>query len=394
MTSKLQWIQDEIKNLRDSGLYNRIRTLSSPQGAWLAVDGKRALNFCSNNYLGLANHPRLVQAAKDAVERYGVGPAAVRSIAGTMDLHLQLEQRLATFKGVESTITFQSGFNANLGTIPALVSKGDGIFSDELNHASIIDGCRLSGAQIVRYNHCDVDDLEKALREQSTSFGRSIVVTDGVFSMDGDITPLDKIYQVCQKFNVLLMVDDAHGEGVLGRGGRGIVDHFGLHGKVDIEVGTLSKAFGVVGGVVAGNPLVVEWLRQRGRPFLFSSAMTVPDAAACLAAVDILEESTDLVDRLWENTRYFKAEMKRLGFDTGRSETPITPVMLGEAPLAQQFSRELFENGVFAMAIGFPTVPRGKARIRVMISAAHAKDDLDQGLEAFAQVGRKLGVIS
>jgi glycine C-acetyltransferase len=393
MTTKLQWIQDELKNLTDTGLYNRIRTLSSPQGAWLTVDGKRSLNFCSNNYLGLANHPRLVEAAQKAAAKYGVGPAAVRSIAGTMDLHVELERRLAAFKGVESAITFQSGFNANLGTIPALVGKGDGIFSDELNHASIIDGCRLSGAQIVRYNHCDPEDLDKALREQRESFVRSIVITDGVFSMDGDIAPLDKINAVCQKYNVLLMVDDAHGEGVLGRGGRGIVDHYGLHGQVDVEVGTLSKAFGVVGGVVAGNPIVVEWLRQRGRPFLFSSAMTVPDVAACLAAVDILEESTQLVDSLWENARYFKAEMKRLGFDTGKSTTPITPVMLGEAPLAQQFSRELFENGVFAMAIGFPTVPRGKARIRVMISAAHSQDDLDQGLEAFASVGRKLGVI-
>ncbi len=393
MTTRIQWIQDEIKKLKDAGLYNRIRTLSTPQGAWLVVDGKRTLNFCSNNYLGLANHPRLVQAAKDAVEKFGVGPAAVRSIAGTMDLHIQLEQRLAAFKGVESAITFQSGFNANLGAIPALVGKGDGIFSDELNHASIIDGCRLSGAQIVRYNHCDAKDLEKALIQQRGKFTRAMVITDGVFSMDGDIAPLDKIYEVCQDHNVLLMVDDAHGEGVLGRGGRGIVDHFRLHGKVDIEVGTLSKAFGVVGGVVAGNPTVVEWLRQRGRPFLFSSAMTVPDAAACLAAVDILEESTQLVDVLWENTRYFKEEMKRLGFDTGQSVTPITPVMLGEAPLAQQFSRELFENNVFAMAIGFPTVPRGKARIRVMISAAHQKEDLDQGLETFAKVGRKLGVI-
>jgi len=394
MATKLDWIQEELKNLKASGLYNRIRTLSSPQGAWLIVDGKRALNFCSNNYLGLANHPRLVQAAQEAAGQYGVGPAAVRTIAGTMDLHVRLEQRLAAFKGVEAAITFQSGFNANLGTIPALVGKGDGIFTDELNHASIIDGCRLSGAQIVRYNHCDVADLEKALQEKRSSFPRALVVTDGVFSMDGDTAPLDKILEVCQSHNVLLMVDDAHGEGVLGRGGRGIVDHFGLHGKVDIEVGTLSKAFGVVGGVVAGNPIVIEWLRQRGRPFLFSSAMTVPDAAACLAALDLLEESTELVDRLWENTRYFKEEMRRLGFDIGKSTTPITPVMLGEAPVAQQFSRELFENGVFAMAIGFPTVPRGKARIRVMISAAHARADLDQGLEAFATVGRKLGVIS
>jgi glycine C-acetyltransferase len=327
------------------------------------------------------------------VKKYGVGPAAVRSIAGTMDLHLELERRLAAFKGVEAAITFQSGFTANLGTIPALVSKEDAVFSDELNHASIIDGCRLSGAKIIRYAHCNPQDLDRVLSEESTKYPRAMVITDGVFSMDGDIAPLDKIYEVVKKYNVILMVDDAHGEGVIGKGGRGIVDHFGLHGKVDIEVGTLSKAFGVVGGVSAGNPVVVEWLRQRGRPFLFSSAMTVPDVAACLAAVDILEESTELVDKLWENARYFKAEMRRLGFDTGLSTTPITPIMLGEAPLAQQFSRELFENDLFAMSIGFPTVPKGKARIRVMISAAHARDDLDKGLEIFTAVGRKLGVI-
>lgn len=391
--NKLEWIQTELQQLKDAGLYNRIRTLSSPQGAWLVVDGKRVLNFCSNNYLGLANHPRIVQAVKNAVEQYGVGPGAVRSIAGTMDLHIELERRLAAFKGVEAAITFQSGFTANTATIPALVGKEDAIISDELNHASIIDGSRLSGAKILRYAHCDPVDLERVLSENRDKYPRILVITDGVFSMDGDVAPLDKIYAVTQKYNAILMVDDAHGEGVLGKGGRGIVDQFGLHGKVDVEIGTLSKAFGVVGGIVAGDPIVVEWLRQRGRPFLFSSAMTVPDVAACLAAVDLLEESTELVDRLWENARYFKAAMKKLGFDTGVSTTPITPVMLGEAPLAQQFSRELYEAGVFAMALGFPTVPRGKARIRVMISAAHTRADLDQGLEAFAAVGRKLGVI-
>jgi len=393
MSNKLQWIQDELDNLKEAGFYNRIRTLSSAQGAWLVVDGERVLNFCSNNYLGLANHPRIVAAARQAVEEFGVGPAAVRTIAGTMDLHVQLEQRMAAFKKVESAITFQSGFSANTGTIPALVGKGDAIFSDELNHASIIDGCRLSRAKIIRYAHCNPDDLKRVMESNRSDFDKVIVITDGVFSMDGDVAPLDKIYEVSNDFGAMLMVDDAHGEGVLGKGGRGIVDHFGLHGKVDVEVGTLSKAFGVVGGVVAGNPLVVEWLRQRGRPFLFSSAMTVPDVAACLAALDILEESTELVDRLWENTDYFKTEMLSLGFDTGESTSPITPIMLGEVPLAQEFSRELFNAGVFAMALGFPTVPRGKARIRVMISAAHLKEDLDQGLEIFAQVGRKLGVI-
>jgi glycine C-acetyltransferase len=394
MTNKLEWIDNEIKNLHDSGLYNHIRTLGSAQGAWLVVDGKKVLNFCSNNYLGLANHPRIAAAAVKAIETYGVGPGAVRTIAGTMSLHVELDRRLALFKGVESAITFQSGFTANTGTIPAMVGRDDVIFSDELNHASIIDGCRLSRATIIRYAHCDAGDLKKQLEEHRTSYARAMVITDGVFSMDGDVAPLDKIHDVTQHYDSVLMVDDAHGEGVLGKGGRGIVDHFNLHGKVDVEVGTLSKAFGVVGGVVAGNPKVVEWLHQRGRPFLFSSAMTIPDVAACIEGIDMLEESTELVDKLWSNTDYFKKEMQGLGFNTGTSVTPITPVMLGEAPLAQQFSRELYDAGVFGMAIGFPTVPRGKARIRVMISAAHEISDLDQGLEAFAKAGRKLGVIS
>lgn len=391
--SKLDWLNQEIEGLKEQGLYNRIRTIGSAQGAWLTVDGKQVLNFCSNNYLGLANHPKLVEAARQAMETYGVGPAAVRSIAGTTDLHIQLEQRLAKFKGAEEVITFQSGFNANLGTIPALVGKGDVIFSDRLNHASIIDGCRLSGAKIIAYEHNDPTALEDAIRDNLSNYRRALIVTDGVFSMDGDIAPLPELYEVAKKYDILFMVDDAHGEGVLGKGGRGIVDHFGLHGKVDIEVGTMSKAFGVVGGMVAGNKTIIEWLRQRGRPFLFSSAVTAPDAAACLAAVDLLEESTELVDKLWANAKYFKEEMKKLGFDTGVSETPITPIMLGEAPLAQQFSRDLFEEGVFAMAIGYPTVPQGKARIRVMISAAHDNDDLGKGLEAFEKVGKKLGVI-
>jgi glycine C-acetyltransferase len=391
--SKTDWITQEIETLQTAGLYNRIRTIGSPQGAWLDVDGKRVLNFCSNNYLGLANHPALVAAAKKSLDEMGVGPGAVRSIAGTMTLHVELEKRLAKFKGVESAITFQSGFTANLATIPALVGKEDVIFSDKLNHASIIDGCRLSGAKIIAYEHNDVKSLEEQIQANLSQFRRALIVTDGVFSMDGDIAPLPDIYEVAKKYDILLMVDDAHGEGVLGNGGRGIVDHFGLHGKVDVEVGTMSKAFGVMGGIVAGNAVIVDWLRQRGRPFLFSSAMTVPDAAACLAAVDLLEDSTQLVDKLWDNAKYFKAEMKVLGFNTGVTETPITPVMLGEAPLAQQFSRELYEAGVFAMAIGFPTVPQGKARIRVMISAAHSRDDLDKGLGAFKSVGKKLGVI-
>ncbi len=392
MSDKLSWIQEELDALKAQGLFTTIRTLSSPQGAWLEVDGRRVLNFCSNNYLGLANHSRLKESARRAIETHGVGPGAVRTIAGTMDLHLELERRLATFKGVEAAISFQSGFNANLAAIPALVGKEDVIFSDELNHASIIDGCRLTKVRIVRYRHTDADDLRRVVRE-TKDYRRALLVTDGVFSMDGDIAPLNRLADVAEEHDLMLMVDDAHGEGVLGRGGRGIVDHFGLHGRVDIEVGTMSKAFGVVGGYVAGRQPVVDWLRQRGRPFLFSSAVTPADVAACIAAVELLEENTELVDRLWENGRYFKAEMQKLGFDTGVSETPITPVMLGEAPLAQQFSKRLFEEGVFATAIGFPTVPRGKARIRVMISAAHTTDDLDQALAMFAKVGKELGVI-
>ena len=391
--SKIDWIKEEIEGLQSAGLYTNIRTLGSAQGAWLMVDGKKVLNFCSNNYLGLANHPKIAAAAKAAIDEYGVGPGAVRTIAGTMDLHVKLEKRLAEFKHVEAAVTFQSGFNANTATIPALVSKGDVIFSDRLNHASIIDGCRLSGAKIIAYEHNDAASLEEMLKEHLSSYRRALVVTDGVFSMDGDIAPLDQLYEVTQKYDVLLMVDDAHGEGVLGHGGRGIVDHFGLHGKVDVEIGTMSKAFGVVGGIVAGKQVIIDWLKQRGRPFLFSSAMTVPDAAACLAAVDLLEESTELVDKLWENGRYFQAEMKTLGFDTGKTQTPITPVILGEATLAQQFSKALYEAGVFGTAIAFPTVPQGTARIRVMISAAHEKEDLDKGLEIFGDVGKKLGVI-
>lgn len=393
MSPKLNWINEELESLKESGLYNQIRTLSSPQGAWLVVDGKRVLNFCSNNYLGLANHPRMVAAVKEAMDKYGVGPGAVRTIAGTMDLHLELERRIAKFKRVEDAITFQSGFTANTGTIPALVGKEDLIFSDELNHASIIDGCRLSGASIKRYKHANPASLESVIKENKGSYRRGLIVTDGVFSMDGDYPPLDKLTEIAKHYDLMLMVDDAHGEGVLGEGGRGIVDHFKLHGKVDIEVGTFSKAFGVMGGVVAGDGKIIEWLRQRGRPFLFSSAVTVPDVAATIAAIDLLEESTELVDRLWSNAAKFKEEMNELGFDTGKSMTPITPVMLGDAKLAREFSKRLYEEKVFAMALGYPTVPVGLARIRVMISASHTDDDIRQALIAFKKVGKDLGVI-
>jgi glycine C-acetyltransferase len=394
MNESLQFVLDEMAVLESQGLKIRLRTMGSPADAWMIVDGQRVLNFCTNNYLGLANHPRMKEAAKAAIDRWGVGPAAVRSIAGTQELHLALERRLAAFKGVEDALYVQSGFCANQAAIGPLVGKEDVIFTDRLNHASIIDGCRLSGAKIIVYEHCDSADCDLKVRENLANYRRGMLITDGVFSMDGDVAPLDKLQEVAAQHGLITMVDDAHGEGVLGHGGRGIVEQFGLHGKIDLEVGTLSKAFGAVGGVIAGRRVVIDYLRQRARPFLFSSAVTPADTAACLAAVDILEESTELVDKLWKNTHYFKAEMRRLGFDLGHSTTPIAPVMLGEAPLAQQFSGRLYQEGVFAMALGFPTVPKGKARIRVMNTAAHTTEDLDRGLAAFAKVGRELGVIN
>jgi glycine C-acetyltransferase len=392
--TKLDYLVGQLEDLRERGLYNTIRVLESPQGAWLRIDGRRVLNFCSNNYLGFANDPQIVAAAREGMERYGVGPAAVRTIAGTMEIHRELERRLAAFKGVDDAVTLQSGFNANIATIPALVGDGDAIVSDELNHASIIDGIRLTKADRYIYRHTDTDSLEEQLaRARQGDYRAVLVVTDGVFSMDGDIAPLDRIAEIAGRYGALTMVDDAHGEGVLGRGGRGAVDHFGLGGVFDIEVGTMSKAFGVVGGYVAAKQPVVDWLRQRARPFLFSSAMTVPDVAACLAAVDVLEESTARVDRLWDNARYFQRRMRELGFDLGATQTPITPVILGAEPLAQRFSARLLEESVFGTAIAYPTVPLGKARIRVMISAAHERDDLDFGLAAFERVGRELGVL-
>jgi glycine C-acetyltransferase len=390
---KLAFIRADMDALRESNLLITLRTMDSPADAWMVVDGRRVLNFCTNNYLGLANHPRMKEAAKRAVEQWGVGPAAVRSIAGTQALHIELERRLAAFKGVEDALYVQSGFCANQAAIAPLVGKEDVIFSDRLNHASIIDGARLSSAKIVVYEHCDPADLEAKIREHLPGYRRGLMVTDGVFSMDGDIAPLDRLTEIADRYGVLTMVDDAHGEGVLGNGGRGIVDQFGLHGVFDVEIGTLSKAFGVVGGVIAGKKTIVDYIRQKARPFLFSSATTPADTAACLAAVDLLEESGALVQQLWDNAAYFRGEMKRLGFDTGRSQTPIVPVMLGDAGLAKQFSRELFEAGVFAMSIGFPTVPKGLARIRVMNTAAHSRGDLNLGLEAFAKIGKNLAVI-
>jgi len=393
MNKKIEFIQQELETLQAENRLINIRTMDSAVGAWMVVDGQRVLNFCTNNYLGLANHPALKEAAKKAIDEWGVGPAAVRTIAGTQRLHHQLEERLAEFKEVEAAFFVQSGFCANQAAIPPLVGEEDVIFSDRLNHASIIDGARLSRAKIIVYEHCDVKDLEAKIQAHLPHHRRGLVVTDGVFSMDGDIAPLDQIYEVAERYGVLTMVDDAHGEGVLGQG-RGIVHHFGLQGKFDVEIGTLSKAFGVVGGVIAGRKLIIDYLRQKARPNLFSSAPTPADTAACLAAVELLSHSGDLVKKLWENTDYLKGNLRALGFDTGESQTPIIPIMLGEVGLAKQFSQRLFEEKVFAMALGFPTVPHGKARIRVMNSAAHSQEDLDFGLKAFEKVGKELGVIS
>ncbi len=392
---KLQFILDERARLEKEGLLINPRTIESAQGAWITVDGQKVLNLCSNNYLGMANHPQLKEAARDAIERFGVGPTAVRSIAGTMVLHTELEKKLARFKRVEDVISFQSGFNANLAAIPALVGKKDRIFSDELNHASIIDGCRLSGAPIIRFEHCNPASLEQKLKENYSkeSNRRYLIITDSVFSMDGDIAPLAQIVELAEKYGAMTLVDDAHGEGVLGEGGRGAVDHFQVNGRVDLEVGTLSKAFGVMGGFVAGKRILIDHLRQKGRAFLFSSALTPADTAACSAAVDILLSSDALVKKLWSNARYFKRRMEVEGFNAGTGKTPITPILLGNAKTAQEFSRRLFDRKVFAVAVGYPTVPKGKARIRVMISATHSEQDLDYGIEQFVGVGKQLGVI-
>ncbi|HCD41780.1 MAG: glycine C-acetyltransferase [Bacillota bacterium] len=389
---KLEFLKRELESLREQSLYNEIRTIEGPQGAWIVVNGKRVLNLCSNNYLGFANNAELREASKKAVDEYGVGPGAVRTIAGTQAVHLELERKLASFKHAEACIVLQGGFVANLAVIPTITGDGDIIFSDELNHASIIDGCRLSKARVVRYAHNDVADLRKKIEENKDSARRMLVVTDGVFSMDGDIAPLPDIVDVADEYGAIVMVDDAHGEGVLGDSGRGIVNHFKLEGRVDIEVGTLSKAFGVMGGYVTGSQTLIDYLKQRGRPFLFGTGITAADTAAAIAAVDVLTRSDELVRRLWDNAKYFQNKLKDAGFDIGGTETPITPVMLGEEKIASAFSRKLFDENIFAQAISYPTVPKGKARIRCMLSAAHEKEDLDFAQDAFVRVARELGV--
>ncbi|MDK2945697.1 glycine C-acetyltransferase [Geotoga petraea] len=387
-------LKNEMEELEENGLLVTIRTLETAQGAWLNVDGKKVLNMCSNNYLDFANNEKLKKGAIEAIEKWGVGPGAVRSIAGTLEIHNKLEKELAEFKGAEDTLVVQSGFNANQAVIPAIMGKEDAILSDELNHASIIDGVRLTKSKKYVWKHKDVASLEEALKKADEEGARrKLVITDGVFSMDGDIAPLDEIAKVSKKYNALVMVDDAHGEGVLGKNGRGIVDHFGLHDDVDIEVGTLSKAFGVVGGFIAGKKVLIKYLKQKARPFLFSSSLSPAETGAALAAVRYLKETGDPVKKLWDNGKYFQEKIKSLGFDIGNTMTPITPVMLYEAKTAKEFSKKLYEQGIFASAIGFPTVPRGKARIRVMISASHSKEDLDFAIEKFEKIGKELKVI-
>ncbi len=383
----------QLNEIKQAGTHKEERVITTPQRARIDTTAtKGVLNMCANNYLGLSDHPRLVKAAQDGMDKWGFGLSSVRFICGTQEIHKTLERKLSEFLGTDDAILYSSCFDANGGLFETLLTAEDAVISDQLNHASIIDGIRLCKAQRLRYRNNDMQDLREQLEVAKDARIR-LIATDGVFSMDGDIAPLDEIYAVAERYGLMTMVDDAHGEGVVGRGGRGIVDHFGLHGKFDVEIGTFSKAFGVVGGIVAGKKVIVDYLRQKARPFLFSSAVTAGDSAACLAAVRVLAESTDLVDRLWQNTRMFKSAMHALGFDIGNSVTPITPVMLGDVKLAKAFSQRLFEEGVFAMALGFPTVPVGLARIRVMISAALTQEDLDFGLRAFEKVGKELGAI-
>jgi glycine C-acetyltransferase len=390
---RTQFLADELDQLRRQGLFRPLRVLDSAQDTEAVVDGKRVLNLSSNNYLGLTTHPRLKTAMIEATERWGAGSGAVRTIAGTMTVHEELERRLAEFKHTEASLVLQSGFTANLGVLQSLVKEGDVIISDELNHASIIDGIRLSKAERSIFKHRDMDDLERHL-EMHRAKRVKLVVTDGVFSMDGDIAPLPAIVERAERFGALVMVDDAHASGVLGKNGRGSVDHFGLDGRVDLQMGTLSKAIGVLGGYVAGPQTVRDFLIHRARPFLFSTSHPPGVAAACIAAIDVLLAEPERIDRLWKNTARFKDGLKRLGFETGASETPITPVIVGKGAVAMDFSDRLFQLGVFAQGIGFPTVAEGRARIRTIVTSVHTDAQLDRALEAFATVGKQVGVIA
>jgi glycine C-acetyltransferase len=388
----LGYLAGELEALREQGLFRRLRILSDEQKATTVVDGRQVVNLSSNNYLGLTTHPKLRERALDATRRYGVGAGSVRPIAGTLEIHVELERRLAEFKKTEAVVVFQSGFAANAGTVAAILDKDDVVISDELNHASIIDGCRLSRASIKVFPHKNVDAARRILTELPTS-QRKLLITDGVFSMDGDLGALPDLCALAEEFNCIMMVDDAHASGVFGTNGRGTIDHFGMHGRVDIQVGTLSKAFGALGGYVAGSRQLIEFLYHRARPFLFSTSHPPAVAATCLAAIDVLLEEPQIIGQLWDNTRFFKAGLRSLGFDTGLSESPITPVIVGEARLAMALSDRLFEKGVFAQGIGFPTVARDKARVRTIVTATHTRPDLQLALDAFADVGRKLGII-
>lgn len=388
----LAFLSAELDNLKQQGLYRKLRVLETGQDSTAEFDGKKVVNLSSNNYLGLANHPKLVAAMIKATQEFGAGSGAVRTIAGTMSIHMELERRLAAFKKTESVVVFQSGFTANAGAVSALLNKDDVIISDELNHASIIDGCRLSKAPIKVFPHKDMDAARKILKELPVA-QKKLLITDGVFSMDGDLGPLPALCDLADEFGCIMMVDDAHASGVFGANGRGTIDHFQMHGRVDIQVGTLSKALGSLGGYVAGTKDFIEFLYHRARPFLFSTSHPPGVAAACIAALDILENEPELIDKLWDNTRFFKKGLETLGFNTGISESPITPVIAGEGALAMKLSDRLFQEGVFASGIAFPTVARDKARVRTIVSAAHTREELQYALDVFKKVGSELGLI-
>lgn len=388
----LAYLATELDNLRQQGLYRSLRILESKQEATSRFDGKQVVNLSSNNYLGLATHPKLIDAMVKATLEFGVGSGAVRTIAGTMSIHMELERRLAAFKKTEAVVVFQSGFTANAGTVSSLLNKDDVIISDELNHASIIDGCRLSKAPIKVFPHKDVDAARKIVKDLPSG-QRKLLITDGVFSMDGDLGPLPALCDIADEYGCIMMVDDAHASGVFGKNGRGTVDHFDMHGRVDVQVGTLSKALGSLGGYVAGTKNFIEFLYHRARPFLFSTSHPPGVAAACIAAVDILENEPELIDKLWDNTRFFKKGLQDAGFNTGISDSPITPVIAGEGALAMKLSDRLFQEGVFASGIAFPTVARDKARVRTIVTAAHTREELQYALDVFQKVGKELGLI-
>jgi glycine C-acetyltransferase len=389
------YLNGNLEDLKGKGLYNVIDPLESANGPMITIAGKELVNLSSNNYLGLATDSRLKEAALEAIQQYGVGSGAVRTINGTLKLHIELEEKLAQFKQTEAAIAYQSGFNCNMAAISGIMDKNDAILSDELNHASIIDGCRLSRAKVIRYNHSDMDDLRAKAKEamESGLYNKVMVITDGVFSMDGDIAKLPEIVEIAEEFDLITYVDDAHGSGVLGKG-AGTVKHFGLSDKVDLQIGTLSKAIGVVGGYVAGNQDLIDWLKVRSRPFLFSTSLTPADVAASIRAIELLMESSELNEKLWENANYLKEGLVKLGFNIGDSETPITPCIIGDEVKTQEFSKRLYEEGVYAKSIVFPTVPKGTGRVRNMPSAAHSKEMLDKALVIYEKVGKELGIIT